>query len=208
MSANGVVDADVGPVVGAVNENIVPGVLHHGTIHVDKGTVEDPAVEAKVTQEHRQQRGVVGTVAGALEHHFISEAGDVVVGIVVHMAAGGGAAKLLPPDDLAAVVFFFHFLGKTVAAGIGHVRFAEVTGAVPVIAIAVGDDPVVDGQDLLPGGFAGGGDFLQNLLGHIVGLDVAGVDGNPGRCCQSGDRQNADQQNQNKQSGQNASFHG
>ena len=182
MPSHGLVDADVGPEILAVQQDVVPGVLYAGAVHVDEFTVEYPAVVAQMPQKYRQQSGEVGAVAGAGAHHLVGIGGDILVGIKVQIIAfqlqtAGFRFQLPPEQDLS----FLQLLLR----GPGELRafhrcfgFVEIDFAGSLEAAAVGNDPVVDGQNLLFRCFTGGGDFFQQFLCQIIHHGIAHIDGN------------------------------
>ena len=184
-----VVDADVEPIVCPVYQHIIPGVLCGGAVPVDKLAVDHAAVKAQVAEKQRKEGRVVGAVAGALEHHFVGVGADVGVGIhdeagiVVESSRGAGFLFQIPADqNLTGLDLLIVPGGKCAVAGQGDGAFVKIELAVPAVSDAVLDDPVVDRQNLLLRGQTVRGNFGQDLLSHIIGLQDAEVDGRPDGC--------------------------
>ena len=145
-------------------------------------------------------------VAGALEHHLIGGPGQVHIGVVEGIALPLGqvhAEEHLPPVHLGLE------LGQVAGQQGGQGLLVEIVGPIPVIAVAVSDDPVVHRPDLLSGGLALGGDLLEDLDGQVVHVGIAHADG---RAAAFGGHRPGRQQGQHggqgQERGQDAFFHG
>ena len=207
------VHTHVQPVVLAVHQDVVPLVLHGGAVVVDEFAGNQAAVEAQVAQEHGQERGVVGAVAGAGHHHVVGEGGDILVAVIgQEHALGGAVARLglqLPAQHDPALLqgLGAGFVERAGALGVDF-RLVKVEGAVPGVAAAMLDDPVIDGADLLRGALARGGNLFQNFLGHIVHIGVAQIDGRPAAGGKGGHGQQRQDQRKEQRYGYQTFFHG